>query len=297
MSRGAAAVLTCLALVSFAPLNAQDQAWTAEIAAARRVASRLPGRKPLRVNVVKFAESHRTKNFSVQGAPVQPSVQARTAFQVVYADGTIMVDAGMDRQVHRVFGRGADEPYDASAAQAVATAVDRARLVVLTHEHGDHVGGIVASPKAAELASKTILTRPQLETLLTAPQMPEIRLTAEAARRYIVVDYDLYHPVAAGMAFIKAAGHTPGSQLVLVQLDSGREILLVGDATWHMDGVRQVAGKDAPWVAEDKAAVLSQLRWLNGLLRTQPNLVIVPSHDDEHLRDLLARGVLGGQLE
>src|SRR5688572_6547045 len=151
MSRGAAAALVCLALASFAPLNAQDAAWTADIAAARRVAALIPGRKPLRVNVLKFAESRRTKNFSVQGAPAQPSVQARTAFQVVYADGTVMVDAGMDQRVHRFFGRGVEEPYDAAAAQAVSAAVDRARLVVLTHEHGDHVGGVVASPRAAEL--------------------------------------------------------------------------------------------------------------------------------------------------
>jgi glyoxylase-like metal-dependent hydrolase (beta-lactamase superfamily II) len=285
------------ALTPFSRLYGQEAAWTADIAVARRVAGLVPGRKPLRVNVVKFAESRRTKNFSVQGAPVQPSVQARTAFQVVYVDGTVMVDAGMDQQVHRFFGRGAEEPYDAVAAQAVAAAVDRARLIVFTHEHGDHVGGVVASPRASELAVKTILTRPQADALTTAPQMPEIRLTVAGARRYIVIDYDGYHPVAPGMAFIKAAGHTPGSQMVFVQLESGREILLAGDATWHMDGVRLVAGKDAPWVSEDKPAVLGQLRWLNGLLGGEPHLVIVPSHDDEHLRDLVARGVLGGRFE
>jgi len=293
----AVVALATAALTPFSRLHGQEAAWTADIAAARRVAALVPGRKPLRVNVVKFAESRRTKNFSVQGAPVQPSVQARTAFQVVYADGSVMVDAGMDQQVHRFFGRGAEEPYDAAAAQAVAAAVDRARLIVFTHEHGDHVGGVVASPRAAELAVKTILTRPQADTLTTTPQMPEIRLTAAAARRYIVIDYDAYYPVAPGMAFIKAAGHTAGSQMVLVQLESGREILLAGDATWHMDGVRLVAGKDAPWVNEDKPAVLGQLRWLNGLLGGEPNLVIVPSHDDEHRQDLVARGVLGGKFE
>src|SRR5690349_2558109 len=104
MSRGAswlvfAGVLACTAVVPLSRLDAQQPPWSADIVAARRVASLLPGRKPLRVNVVKFAESRRTKNFSVQGAPAQPSVQARTAFQVVYADGTVMVDAGMDQRV------------------------------------------------------------------------------------------------------------------------------------------------------------------------------------------------------
>jgi glyoxylase-like metal-dependent hydrolase (beta-lactamase superfamily II) len=99
------------------------------------------------------------------------------------------------------------------------------------------------------------------------------------------------------MAFIKSAGHTPGSQMVLVMLESGREILLVGDATWHMDGVRQMVGKDAPWITEDQPAVLDQLRWLNGLGRTDPTLVIVASHDEEERRRLVDSGVLGARLE
>jgi len=60
----------------------------------------IPGGDPLRINVLKFAESRRAKKFSVKGAPDEPSVQARTVFQVVYADGYVMLDAGMDQQVH-----------------------------------------------------------------------------------------------------------------------------------------------------------------------------------------------------
>jgi glyoxylase-like metal-dependent hydrolase (beta-lactamase superfamily II) len=294
-------VLTTLGVVAgVAPrggVHGQVPAWAADVAEARRVAGLLPGPKPLRLNVVKFAESRRTKNFSVKGAPIEPSVQARTAFQVVYADGTVMVDAGMNQQIHRFFGRGAEEPYDTEAARQLETALDRARLIVVTHEHGDHVGGVIASPRASALAPKTILTRAQLQTLMTAPQMPEIRLTAAAARRYIAVDYDLYYPVAPGMAFIKAAGHTPGSQMVLISLESGRDVLLVGDAAWHMDGVRQIVGKDAPWIVEDQPAVLDQLRWLNGLQRFAATLTIVASHDDEERRRLIESGVLGGRLE
>src|SRR6266550_5790333 len=89
----------------------KEQVWTASIDQIRQTARMIPGRAPLRINVVKFAESRRTKNFSVKGAPAEPSVQARTAFQVVYADGYVMVDSGMDEQVHRFFGRGAVEPY------------------------------------------------------------------------------------------------------------------------------------------------------------------------------------------
>ena len=288
-----------VASVYGAPLRAQNAAspWSANIADLRRVAGLIPGRRPMHINVVKFAESRRTKNFSVKGAPATPSVQARTAFQVVYADGTVMIDAGMNQQVHNFFGRGVVEPYDADAAKEVERAVRAARLIVVTHEHGDHVAGVIATPSAAELAPKTVLTKAQVQTLMTAPQMPDIRLTPELASRFMVVDYDSYLPVAPGMALVKSAGHTPGSQMVFVTLESGREYLFVGDATWLMDGVRQMIGKDAPWVTEDQSAITDQLRWLNGLTRSEPNLIIVASHDDEQRTELGQKGVLGRRFD
>src|SRR5213078_5345772 len=94
-------------------------AWAADLADIRRMATLIPGRKPLRINMLKFAESHRTKNFTVKGEPATPSIQARTVFQVVYPDGYVMVDAGMDEPMHRQIGRGAEgEPYYAEQAQA-----------------------------------------------------------------------------------------------------------------------------------------------------------------------------------
>ena len=271
--------------------------WTANLDDIRRVASLVPGRRPLRLNFLKFAESRRTKNFSVKDAPTTPSVQARTAFQVVYPDATVMVDAGMDLTVHKFFGRGVEEPYFPDAARQVEQAVNRARLIVVTHEHGDHVAGVVHSAAATQLAPKTILTRTQVQSLMTSPQMPEIKLSDDLARRFVVIDYDMYYPLAPGMALIKAGGHTPGSQMVYVALDSGREYLLIGDATWHMDGVRLIKGKDAPWVTEDQSAVLAQLTWLNSLSRTAPNLVVVASHDEEQHVELVQKRVLSNRLE
>ncbi len=296
----AAPILLGMAVRTVAvPVRAQTPAplWTADLNAVRYAAAVIPGRRPLRINVLKFAESRRTKNFSVKGAAADPSVQARTVFQVVYADGNVMIDAGMDQQVHKFFGRGVEEPYDSEAASQVDRALRSARLIVITHEHGDHVAGVVHTPLASELAPKTILTKVQVQTLLTNPQMPEIRLTEAMARRYFVIDYDKYFPAAPGMALIKAPGHTPGSQMVYVVLESGREYLFVGDAAWHMDGVRLIKGKDAPWLTEDEHAVMDQLTWLNGLVRTEPGLVIVASHDADEHKGLIQKGVLGGRLK
>jgi glyoxylase-like metal-dependent hydrolase (beta-lactamase superfamily II) len=293
------ACLLAALIVHHVPARAVDDLpeWRASLPDIRAAATLIPGRRPLRLNVLKFAESRRTKNFSIKGAPADPSVQARTAFQVMYADGHIMVDAGMDQQVHRFFGRGVEEPYDTEAAGQLERALTTARLIIVTHEHGDHVAGVIRSPRARELAPRTILTRTQVQMLLDTPQMPEIKLTGEMAARYLVVDYDRYFPLAAGIVLIKAPGHTPGSQMVYIALESGREYLLIGDAAWHMDGVRLMKGKDAPWITEDQDAVMSQLRWLNQLSRSEPNLVIVASHDDEEHAALIREGILGGRFE
>jgi glyoxylase-like metal-dependent hydrolase (beta-lactamase superfamily II) len=43
--------------------------------------------------------------------------------------------------------------------------------------------------------------------------------------RFTVIDYRKYYPVAPGMVLIKAPGHAPDHQMVLIALQSGREIL------------------------------------------------------------------------
>ena len=288
-------------LLSLATALAQSPApapvWSANLAEIRRVAQMIPGPHPLRINMLKFAESDRTKNFSVQGAPADPAVQARTVFQVVYRDGTVMIDSGMDEQVHQFFGRGTVEPYDAAAAKEIVRAVANAKSIVMTHEHGDHVAGVIRGPMAEQLAAKTILTRAQVDTLLTAPQMPEIKLTPEAAARYNIIDYEKYMPYGPGMALIKSPGHTPGSQMIYVALDSGREYLFIGDVTWDMDGVRLIKGKAAPWITENTGQILAELKWLNELMRTEKNLVIVASHDQIEHKELIAQKFLGAKLE
>src|SRR5262249_46959305 len=104
-------------------------------------------------------------------------------------------------------------------------------------------------------------------------------------------------PYAPGFALIKAPGHTPGSQMVYIELESGMQYLLIADTAWHMDGVREIKGKDAPWLTEDEAPILAQLKWLNGLQTTEKNLFIISSHDEEQRTQLIQRRVLGDGLE
>jgi glyoxylase-like metal-dependent hydrolase (beta-lactamase superfamily II) len=292
---GLSAAFACLAQTALAAEGPPP--WSADLSEIRRMAGMIPGPHPLRVNVIKFAESRRTKNFAVKGSPAEPSVQARTAYQIVYADGTVMVDTGMDLATHRFFGRGVEEPYFPETEARVVQALRSARAIIVTHEHGDHIAGLIKSPSFADLAPKTVITRAQLETLLNAPQMPELRPTPEMASKLHVIDYTASMAFAPGIVLIKAPGHTPGSQMIYVALQSGKELLLAGDVAWHMDGVRLNVGKDAPWIKEPPELMAAELGWLNGLSRTEKNLSIVISHDEEQRRAYIEQGILGDGFE
>jgi len=282
------------------PLLPQDaQPYSADLLArVRKAAAAVPGAQPSRINYVKIAESHRPMTDIIEGGSPEKYVSARTAFQVVYPSGTVMIDSGMDQAVHKFFGFGREEPYWPERNAAVQEALKKATLIVITHEHGDHVAGVIRSDSRKEIAGKTILTREQVRTLTLYPQLPDIRLTPETARDYIVVDYETYLPVAPGIVLIKAPGHTPGHQMVYLRLDSGREYLFIGDVGWTLDNVTQLRLRPAVTmrrINEYAPALMHQLRWIKDVME-QENLIVIPSHDDKLLQDLAAKQFIGDQL-
>jgi glyoxylase-like metal-dependent hydrolase (beta-lactamase superfamily II) len=282
------------------PLVPQEaQAYGADLLARVRVAATIvPGAQPSRINYVKFAESHRPLADIIEGGSQENYVSARTAFQVVYPRGWAMIDSGMDQAVHRFFGFGRVEPYWPDRNGAVQEALRKASLVVVTHEHGDHVAGVIRSDWRKEIAAKTLLTREQVGTLTSSPQMPEIRLTPEMAHDYVIVDFESYLPVAPGIVLIKAPGHTPGHQMVYVRLDSGREYLFIGDVAWTLAGVTETKLKPPATmqrINEYAPAIMHELRWAKDCM-DQEKLIVIPSHDDKLLQDLAAKNVIGGNF-
>jgi glyoxylase-like metal-dependent hydrolase (beta-lactamase superfamily II) len=264
----------------------------------RAVAKVVPGPLPTRINFIKIAESHRPLSEIIVGGSQQDYVSARTAFQVAFPDGTVLIDSGMDEAVHKFFGLGRVEPYWADRNAMLQQALKAARLIVVTHEHGDHVAGVIRTEAREQIAARTLLTRAQVQTLTTYPQMPEIRLTPEIAASYIVVDYESVLPVAPGMVLIKAPGHTPGHQMVYVRLASGREYLFIGDVGWTLDNVRELKLRPEATmrrIGESAPALTLELAWIKEAM-DRDGLIVIPSHDDILLKDLTAKQLIGGEL-
>jgi glyoxylase-like metal-dependent hydrolase (beta-lactamase superfamily II) len=259
----------------------------------RAAAVAIPGPLPSGINYVKYAASIRKWKDIVEDGSEDACTMARTAFQIEYADGFIMVDAGMDRAIHHFFEKQGPQPFDDTLAAKVATALQQAKMVVVTHEHGDHVGGVIRNANNT-VPAKTLLTREQVDALIHNPQMPEIKLDEQRSKQYVVVDFESVLPVAPGVVLIKAPGHTQGEIMIYAKLQSGKEYIFTGDVSWSFKGVQEKKLKpksERNRIGEDAGPIEHQLAWLNERL-TKDGMVILVSHDDVMLPQYAAQGFI-----
>ena len=267
-----------------------------DLATIRAMSTVLPGALPLAVNGVRVAASIRPRKFVIEGGDDTPVTMPRTAFQIVYPDCSVMIDSGLDEATHASFSPDKPEPYFAEQFARLQRALAKARLIVLTHHHADHVAGVLCAPNFPELAGKTIITMGVADCMINTPHRPHLKLAPQALERFIVLDYPQYYPVAPGVVLIQSPGHSPDSQMVFIRLQSGREVLHSVDSAWIMDNIMEVKGKAAPWVKEDVPAVMAQLRWLKAVAETEKNVTILVTHDDELFDRLTCNGTIGKEL-
>jgi glyoxylase-like metal-dependent hydrolase (beta-lactamase superfamily II) len=196
-------------------------------------------------------------------------------------------------------------PYWPALYARARLALRGASIVVLTHEHYDHAVGIERGPELSGIIPNVVLSAAQLHTLLAPPSASlgshpvYLQLSADQARAYRTIDFDQVFALAPGVALIRAPGHTPGSQMVYVRLQSGREVLLVGDIVWNLEGVRSKRQKPdsvAQSLAEDRTALQHQIDWLHEMI-TCCGIVVVPAHDDRWLDQLAQDGVLASDVD
>lgn len=138
--------------------------------------------------------------------------------------------------------------------------------------------------------------------MLTSEQRDDIRLMKECRFPENVraslhpLEFGHYYPLAPGVVLIKAPGHTPGSQIVYVQLADNQEYLLIGDVAWDMEQV--TTPKCRPRLVEiamreNGEQVAAELRTLHDLNDANPSVNIVVAHDADQLAAYEAAGRIG----
>jgi glyoxylase-like metal-dependent hydrolase (beta-lactamase superfamily II) len=105
------------------------------------------------------------------------------------------------------------------------------------------------------------------------------------------LDYTGLYLVAPGIVLQKAPGHSKGSQLIYVELESGQRFLFVGDIAWSKDNINLQTGRPGlvTLIAkEDRSAVASQLKTFAQL---PASVHVVVAHDPAALEEDLRAGL------
>ena len=281
-------------LIMHSPRESEE--FRLDLAELRQLASSLPGLKPGQVRVEQVGAFQFAEAMQVAGDPWRAIAVPIFAYQLVYPEQMLIIDAAMPRRMAQPDFM--MQSFDDAAYERVSRALDEAAAVVITHEHFDHSGGIADHPRLAALLPRVRLTE---EQVAHQDRWQPGELKAELLQSYEPLRYERALALAPGVVLVKTPGHTPGSQIVFVQLADGRELLFLGDVAWRMRNIE--IERERPLfmtllIKEDRRAVLGQLRALNRLLDEQPELKLVPGHDGAVVRALLETGHLqNGFLE
>lgn len=213
--------------------------------------------------------------------------------------GVVLVDTGLHahaaESVRRAYGpvlgsifRGLRPAPETFEQQLLARGIsaETVRLVVMTHLHADHTGGMALLPNAefiCSAAERDLARRPRsaLNGYVGA------HLPAEARMRLVDLDSDgtPLPPFSGGaidvlgdgsMRLVSTPGHTRGHCSVLLRGAGGRDVLLVGDAAYTLRSIRD--GRLPAFTASDRLATRT-LHELKAFADAAPDTLLVPTHD------------------
>jgi glyoxylase-like metal-dependent hydrolase (beta-lactamase superfamily II) len=242
-----------------------------EIGRIRQAAGAFPGPRPVSIEYAPVAVRHVAGAMLVAGGGLRPDVVGAIAYRVVSPAGDIVIDSGMTR--HQAIRMGFGQ-WNPQAQAGVDNWMVRARAIVFTHEHVDHVGGFLASPHYAAIHAKAVIP---------AEQAAGMRELAPRVTLPPLLAYGDYAAIAPGVVLVRTPGHTPGSQMIYVQLQDGREYLFTGDTASMARNVTWLRPRShllSDWlVPEDRPATMGWIKGLAELGARAPRLTLVYSHD------------------
>ncbi len=224
-----------------------------------------------------------------------------TSFQIVWPDRTVVIGGAIDEETSVEMEQSADDrQFDDAAYGRVKTAMMSAEKILITHEHLDHVMAVARHPEPAQLAPRLHLNAAQLAGL---PQFAKGGKLPSEIAGITTQDFEKATLIAPGLVLIPTPGHTAGSRSFFITLENGTEYLLIGDIVWKMSNIENL--KTRPRLLqyilfdpkEDRSRVLEQVRALHDLQKSNPELIILPSHDKIYLDSLVKAGTLRAKFD
>jgi len=261
-----------------------------DIGAIRAEAGTIPGQKPSRIEVETIWNSTAPKIAMVAGTSWSNIDLSGDSYRLVFADGAIILDTAFDPKSAEEMGT---DRFDDAAWKRLLRAMDEATQIVVTHEHGDHIGGLVTNTNVKALMRKSRLNPAQIALPNASNDMewPEGALDG-----FKPTVYDSLLAIAPGVVLIKATGHTPGTQMIYVQRADGQEYLFMGDVVSLADNMKLQRIRSRLitdlMTFEDRDAVFLQTKALLKLSKDEPGIVLVPGHDAAAVEAFVKRGLI-----
>ena len=251
------------------------------IADLRRLADTIPGPRPESVALQQVGWRRVPGTLFVAGGGLKRNLLSIQAGLISGPWGDIVVDSGLGPQDAAAMGL---EAYLPAHQARVDAAMRRARLIVFTHEHIDHIGGLLRLNDWAKVLPHALISPEQTATGAVARTLPWPK---GATAAIAPLRYRGMTAIAPGVVLIRTPGHTPGSQMVYARLADGREVLFAGDTSTMARNWQQLRARSRLVgdliVHEDRLAVFGWLKAIRRLHRAAPALVVIPGHEFEAL--------------
>ncbi|GGX47144.1 MBL fold metallo-hydrolase [Saccharospirillum salsuginis] len=264
----------------------------------------------LRISLIKTAQSSgAAEALVVKGGRLFTERHLiHAALLVEHPDGRFLYDTGLGRTTNDAFADNRWWHRSLLDYEQLNPAVDQLReagytrddidFIIPSHLHWDHVGGPPDFPQTPVWAPQQALTEAEhghrpaflVEQINAAGDWTTLELTGPAYRGF-GPSLDLFGD--GRLILVDLSGHAHGQVGLFIHLDSGRDLFFIGDTSWTLRGVEQAQPRPklVQWLAgvdADREQNLSVLQRIHRLSRDQPDLDIIPAHD-EFVADTLAR--------
>ncbi len=235
---------------------------------------------------------------SLDPNPDAPYVMSLPSFVLRWSDGRLFViDAGMEPDAalefgalsERLAGAGPVIAHGGTQAQLGAS-VSSARGIAFTHLHTDHVQGLTAlcqSNPGLVLVQSSLQAREHNYTTTAGAEI----LAESGCSESLSLSAQALAPVPGfpGLAVLNAAGHTPGSQILVAHVRSTEGVttwIFVGDVANHIEGIDLNLPKPHLYsllLVPEATSRLSTLRVYLRNLREHGGARLLVSHDQLQL--------------
>lgn len=257
----------------------------------------------LRFSLVKTAETETRDAFTIAGGSwTEKAIANHVAVLIEHHAATLLFDTSLGRQVDQQF-EGEMPWYDKPLLRygkvlPVRDQLDRDGIkvdrVILSHAHWDHASGLADYPQLPVMA-------PYEEIEFSQIAAPPAVLPSQFKHGVNWMPFEFLPEAFEGfeqsldlfgdgsLVLVPLDGHTPGSVGLFLTLEDGRRFFFTGDASWRLEGFsgpREKFWISRKMVDNDRERTWQQLEKVHRLMRLEPQLTVIPAHDEGVQRKL-----------